>query len=582
MRGNKINPYQALSYPLPLGFNGRWAGLYRWLSGRPMNGHRYTDATGFRYGTMALDVSGHATSYQLLPGALRFLYIRLPLMLAAPYLLACLLRPRESALIAVGLLALAGWRWDVWRRRRVFRREVTEPLGAALAALTNARTVAGRAHLWVDVPADFRDDPTAKIIVRLPPAWLGEDGDKKRMTAVVSTRLALDDLTATWTMKGAAPFVSYVQAPKPPALVSFEDGMRMSETAGPDELVMGSGPRDKIETFDLSLESPHLMVAGGSGAGKSELIAYLCGQWTRRGGGVAMLDAKFTSHMWARQVPGILYASEAQEMHEALVWLDSELMRRARLVSVNPAAAASLVPLMVVLEEMNAASNRLRAYWKEIKSAEDPMMSPALTALTNLASMGREMMMHIILAGQSVTAKVTGGPEARENFGGRALARATARQWAMLAPQIKPAPVKRGAPGRWHLVVGDALKEFQVPFVDLKEKQTAGAVARFLGWATGGLPIPDVPAMMADQDQVVVVDRSENPSSGTTTCTLPEYVAARGGEHLTLKRLENWRSQDREAFPLSAGQRGRAYAYEWEDLDAYVARRLGESVTAQD
>jgi hypothetical protein len=272
------------------------------------------------------------------------------------------------------------------------------------------------------------------------------------------------------------------------ATLDFED---MAAVVTPDhELAMGGGIRKKLVSFDLALDSPHLAIAAASGAGKSELLAWLMGQFMRRGHGLAVLDAKYVSHMWARRIPGVLYASEDEELHDALVWLDDELRRRARFVAAggNP---ETLIPLVAVLEEMTGASNRLRAYWRTIKSQGDPMMSPALTALANLSSMGREMRVHILMAGQSLTAKAAGGVENRENFGGRCLARATANQWKMLAPQIKPAPLKKNGPGRWHLVVGDTLLEFQAPFMDIK-----GQPERLIEWATSGESIPDVPAMM--------------------------------------------------------------------------------------
>jgi hypothetical protein len=333
---------------------------------------------------------------------------------------------------------------------------------------------------------------------------------------------------------------------------------------------MGRGARGRVD-FDLAMESPHLLLAAGSGAGKSELLAFLVGQFMRRGFGVACLDAKFTSHMWLRRIPGVLYAAESEELHEALIWLDEELLRRARHVASggNP---ADLVGLVVVMEEMNSASNRLRAYWRTIKGPGDPMMSPALTALANLASMGRELRMHVLMAGQSLTAKSTGGPEARENFGGRALARATPQQWRMLAPQIKPAPTGRGKPGRWHLVVGERLVEFQAPFMDLKNQ-----LPRLIEWATGGAPVPDVPAMMAGDVPVMTTtyEDTETPWSETKSSalgiSLSDYVAARPG--LTLTQLQNWRQRFPEAFPEAVGTRGRASLYDEHDLDLFVLVR---------
>jgi hypothetical protein len=574
-------PYHAEHYALPLGFNGRLAGAYRWFSGRPLNGHRYTDATGFRYGTMATDISGRATAYQLLPGYKRFLYARFPIMVAPAAAVAFAVEPGQASMAGLGLATLGARELDKWRRTRRFRREVIEPVAAGVAAITRQKHAKGQGHTFVYVPEDFRDNEAAKIRINLAPDWIGDQGDKARMVELVAARLNLEELSPHWSWTNGQHTVEFSVPPKPPKGVTFEQGVAALEGVGPDDLVMGLGTRGKREIFSLALDSPHLLIAGGSGAGKSELLAYLIGQFMRRGYGVLVLDAKFVSHMWLRRVPGVLYASEGQELHDALIWLDSELTSRARHVSKG-GDPDKLVPIVAVLEEMNGASNRLRTYWNSIKGTGDPQMSPALTALANLASMGREMRVHILMAGQSLTAKSVGGPEGRENFGGRTFARATAAQWRMLAPQIKPAPTKRERPGRWHLVVGDTLMAFQVPFMDLKEKKTPGAVARLIEWATGGEPVPDVVAMMAAWEPEGGGGGSDvdfpSPEAPTPAgITLRQYADEAG---LDLPRLTRWRER-RSDFPswVGMGANG-AHLYERDHLRDYVRARLREPVEA--
>ena len=542
-------------YPVPFGF-GHLAGLYRFFSGRPLNGHRYTDATAFRYGTASLDPSGKASAYHLLPGYKRFLYFRLPALLAIPYAVVAMANPRVAILLAIGLATLATWRLDGYRRVRRFRSQVVEPVATGVATVLRTGHVAGKGHEWVAIPPDFRDNPAAKIKVSLPLSWVAEEGDKARLVRLVAARLQLEELHPIWSLHSGRPSVEFSVPPKPPARLLFEDMPGTSGTEDTGEILMGMGAHHP-EVFSLLLESPHMLIAGGTGAGKSELLAFLVGQFMRRGYGVAVLDAKFTSHMWLRQVPGVLYASESQELHDALIWLDSEMLRRARFVA-SGGDPVGLVPLVVLMEEMNGASNRLRSYWSGLKERGQPQMSPALTALANLSSMGRELRIHILMAGQSLTAKAVGGPENRENFGARALARATAAQWKMLAPQIKPPPVKRQAPGRWHLVVGDTLRELQAPFLEIKKR-----TAEVIEWATGGAPIPDVVAMMiAGSVPPVVVTQPEIQNTrpeGTTT--LREYAVKRGLSLGALRMRVN-----RAGLP-TVGQEGSSGLYSEMDLD---------------
>lgn len=567
-------PYHAEAYPLPWGFNGALAMPYRWLSGRPMNGHRYTNATGFRYGTAALDPSGYANTYQLLPGYKRFLYARLPIMLAPAAGVGVVVAPEHMAVSALGVSTLAAWRLDGYRRTRRFRRQVIEPVAAGVARVMREEHIKGRGHRWVTIGEDFRDNPDALVKINLPTSWIAEEGDKARLVRLVSERLNLDELDASWTWAEGVHSVSLAMPPKPPKRVDMATGILMASTVADDELAMGMGTRESTVSFSLSGDSPHLLIAGGTGAGKSELLAYLVGQLMRRGYGVAVLDAKFTSHMWLRRVPGVLYASEGEELHEALIWLDAELMRRAREISKG-ADPDSFQPIVALLEEMNGASNRLRAYWSTIKETGQPQMSPALTALANLASMGRELRMHILMAGQSLTAKSVGGPEGRENFAGRALGRATSAQWRMLAPQIKPAPVKRQGPGRWHLVVGDRLQELQVPFLDIKRNEGAHVIE----WATSGAPVPDVPAMMALG--VATTEEPRIPSSEVVTpagISLRQYAEEAG---LSLATLRKW--ADRPDFPSWVGiGANRTRLYDRDHLRDYARGRLREPVTLEE
>lgn len=554
------NPAKAATgWPCPPGFNGRLAGMYRFWSGRPLNGHRYTDATFLRYGTMATDLSGHATAYQLWPGWKRVAIVRLPAVATPLATLAM------AMAVAAGALAMATWRLVAMAKVRAHRRNVIEPLAMAVARVLAKRYVRGHGHEWVDVPMDIRDNPEATVAIKLPAGWPGDPGERARVAKIVASRLNLTDIQPTWDMAGAMPMATFSQQERPVDKLSFTE---MANIQVPDtQLAMGGGIRKKLVTFSLALDSPHLAIAAASGAGKSELLAWLIGQLMRRGYGLAILDAKYVSHMWARRIPGVLYASEDEELHDALIWLDDELRRRARHVAAG-GDPAGLVPLVVVLEEMTGASNRLRAYWRTIKAQGDPMMSPALTALANLSSMGREMRVHILMAGQSLTAKASGGTENRENFGGRCLARASKQQWKMLAEQIKPAPIKKNAPGRWHLVVGDELLEFQAPFMDIKNQPE-----RLIEWATGGAPIPDVPALMLTGGTGLDQRTSRTQAPPPQGVSLRDFASQEGLDLAWLRRQIERRAEAPE--PVETGANS-TRLYDHGELRTFVALRSQE------
>lgn len=462
------------------------------------------------------------------------------------------------------VMAMAGHRAVRYVATWSFRRHVHEPVAIVLDNLIRPRTPSGQGLVHVDIPRDFRDRESADIRVHVPMDWPATKEDMTAVGRALEQRLSVDTLTATWTLTGRKPYGHFTTPAKPPAKVAMTDILAAAEQMSADKVLMGTGSRMSAVTFDLAMESPHLLINAQSGAGKSELLAWIVGQFMRRGYGVIVLDAKFVSHMWLRRVPGVAYCAETEELHEGLLWLDGELLRRARFVAAG-GDPDKLIPLVVLLEEMNGATNRLRAYWREQGGKG---MSPALTALANLANMGREMRVHVLMAGQSMTAKSTGGPEGRESFGARALGKATSNAWRMLAPQIRPIPKRDNTPGRWHLVAGDILKEFQAPFCDIKNR-----MGELIAWATGGAPVPDVPAMMwgGGGGENVQTRRSEPP----TPCgiSLREYQELHHPE-IELATLIRWRER-RSDFPepVAKGERG-VSLYTREDLDLFVLARI--------
>jgi hypothetical protein len=561
----------APNWPAPWPFHKRLAGPYRFLSGRPLNGHRYTDATFRHPGTMATDLSGRASTWQMWPGWKRAAVARWPWPVVATDLaMATGGHPWLAMATGMAMATPYALMAKTAVASRGNRKTVIEPVAMAVARVLNKRMATGHGHEWVAIPRDMRDNPAAVATIYLPANWPGDRGDMARVTRTVAAKMAMPDLVANWELAGARPYVEFSNPERPPAEVDLAMAIRKAELVKADELAMGIGTRGAMTAFSLALESPHLLLAAGSGAGKSVLLAWLVGQFMRRGYGVAVFDAKMISHMWLRRIPGVLYAGEAQEQHDGLIWLDNEVMRRARFIASggNP---DTLTPLVVVLEEMVGATNKLRQYWQSIKGTGDPMKSPALNALTNISSMGRELRVHVLMAGQSMTANASGGVENRENFGGRALARATRNQWKMLAGQIKNPPLKKTEPGRWHLVVGDEVREFQVPFFDLKNEQ---AVAELIAWATGGADVPDVPAMMINQPSTSGNAVSDAVSS-TELVTLSAYADTR--PDVTIGQLRNWAARFPD-FPVPADRGDKnAGLFDPFELDRFVGTRVGSA-----
>ncbi|WP_425580581.1 hypothetical protein, partial [Streptosporangium amethystogenes] len=113
---------------------------------------------------------------------------------------------------------------------------------------------------------------------------------------------------------------------------------------------------------------------------------------------------------------------------------------------------------------MNATTSKLVSYWASIRDKEDPKKSPAIEALGDILFMGRQARTHVLAIGQLMSARAMGGPEMRECFSTRVLARYSMNAWKMLVPEVWPAPRASRHPGRVQLVQAGQAYETQVIF----------------------------------------------------------------------------------------------------------------------
>jgi hypothetical protein len=526
----------------PWPFQGSMYLPFRYLSGRPLNGFRYSDAT-FRHAA-----TDRVPPYHRLPGWKRFVYFRIaPPYLAVqwghdgvtwvgrnmPVVLQSGWLTHESlwwnmsahAQLATPVLAAAGL-WKAFRGLRVreWRRERVEPLAAALAPLVGKVHIPGRTD-WLTIPRSYLDDGGPAVEILLPVEYTGVGNARKVVVDTIVDRLGMGDVTAEWQMQGSAPRLLVQERAKPPATVGLADLHRLMEVAEEDAPVVGLGINSAPVTMNLQLDSPHLMVTGGSGGGKSVLVRAAVAHFLHHGARVVILDPKGDSHLWAKDLPGVTYAYRIEDLHDELIKLGAEQKRRADDAHHGRPVGQRIV---VVAEEMNMATPGLRAYWVQIREPKEPKVSPALQARDNIAFAGRSLLMNMISVTQSATSRAYGGPEARENYGMNAMARQTARQWKMINEGL-PMPVFTRHPGRWTFTCGGEVKLVQVVHLSDDEARS---------WSLSGVG--------------VAADVWVDPWSGVATpdadtlefnrvLTLREFAEK---NNLPIKRVRKWSNQD--------------------------------------
>lgn len=520
-------------------------GIGRFLAGRDMDGIKRTDATFWHPGTRVLPkVEGRVarSSYRAGWQRLTFRFSGLTAVAGGGWLgwehqetarawwenpdAAPLAALQTGGVSAASVAAAGGLAYGLLtRERRELMREWVTPLHQALAVpLGIAEQTDPRRYLHV--PKNFSDDD-AQIRVDLP-VHLRFSRDV--VADLITQKLALEGVTFSWNPAGRKPYLLVKKTRRPPKKAAFKDPkMREIVAKAPESApLIGIGTSGKTVAVDLDAESPHILVNASTGGGKSVTLRCIACQMLHHGSLVFVLDTKRISHPWANGIDGVTYCRDIADIHDQLIALGMEGRRRTRVadelgIDADPKAIGPR--LLILLEEVNATMKQLARYWERIRESGDPKVSPAVDALNEILYMGRQLRMHVLLVAQSATARALGGPEVREQFATRILARYSVNAWRMLAPEIHPAPKSTKHPGRAQVVVGGTARETQVLFfteAEAREWATTGASAT----AAGKLPaVPAQPAPAELQKAAEGPQATGPDDQAPTPSTKPETPA---------------------------------------------------------
>lgn len=458
--------------------------LFRFVTGRDLNGGYKTDHKWAKPGTKIMSADGRATRWAHQPmrrrAGLRLLGLFAVLALLAGPLFS--VAGTTQTLRVLVWLALLAFGWIAYERARKYahRREVLAPLAVALAQRIGDSRYIHDPRQWIEVPVDVQDGTTT---VYLPVDYSPGVVQERALARMVAKKVGLLNPTGTFVMQGERPYLELVPAPAPRDRVDFASEDVAALVAGSKEgkLFLGLGPRDEPAFLDLDTQAPHIGMSIATGGGKSTTARGLIMQHLHSGGIALILDPKMDSQLWARGLPNVRYADTAQEIHEALLWLSDELDRRSTVTKEHADIRGDVDPalvgprLMVVGEEINTLEIDLMRYWRTIRDPRnDPIKPVSLSALGRSLNMGRARRINALLIAQELLVQSIGGPAAKTNLSTRILGRANTPTWNKLAPECKVNgryPRKIMNPrGRVYLVVTDEPMPVQCMTVD---EQTA-------------------------------------------------------------------------------------------------------------
>jgi hypothetical protein len=405
------------------------------------------------------------------------------------------------------------------------------------------------------------------VRIGLVPGRVSTPAAKKQFLAAVTGPLGMPDASAEWFLRGRKPYVDLRPNLLPPEVVALDHVRRHFLAAPIEEPVIGLAAGGRPISIDFANNSPHVLISGGSGTGKSVLEKAILCQRMHHGAGVIMLDYKRVSHRWLHNLPGCIYAWRLADIHDTLVMVGVELERR--LETVLPAdndieAELRLFPTIdVVVEEINSTTMLLTDYWKEIGGQGQ---SPAISALKRCVNMGREFHMHVHVMAQRASAGVFGGNggDIRESFQTRLMAKWTIPTWKMLAGG---AEYRRplGGRGIWARVQDDEVEIVRTPMLSNREARE---------WAMSGVPCPATPDVLPDRDTVRVTSErtdTRSPDAGPELVVLSAAVKRLPGRPLGIEGLRTASKRPGFPAPVRAGSAGVAALY---DLDAIVEWKL--------
>jgi S-DNA-T family DNA segregation ATPase FtsK/SpoIIIE len=213
--------------------------------------------------------------------------------------------------------------------------------------------------------------------------------------------------------------------------------------------------------IDLDGDGPHLLIAGTTGSGKSELLQTLVVGLAAQQppseitfllfdykGGAAFADCARLPHC-----VGLVTDLDAHLARRVLVSLDSEIRRREALLATAGtadraayrAAGHALPRLMLVVDEFAALADELAGF---------------VPGLVGVAQRGRSLGLHLVLATQRPAGVVS--PEIRANVGVRIALRVTSAAESLdVIDAAEAATIDRRTPGRAYVRIGTTLRAVQ-------------------------------------------------------------------------------------------------------------------------
>ncbi|MGD9098891.1 MAG: FtsK/SpoIIIE domain-containing protein [Anaerolineae bacterium] len=203
-----------------------------------------------------------------------------------------------------------------------------------------------------------------------------------------------------------------VEAGWSPDLTESDIKLRDLEQSPPaGRWIAGMNEAGNIITMGFNNSTPHILLAGTTGSGKTEAIRAAIVQLAdSKSNQLVILDGKWGGDLGdLRRVPGLVgpLATTAGDIRAALAWVIAEMQRRYELMAVN--GATNFSRLIIMFDEFQEFTN--------LKKGGDPAAAEMLRQIVNK---GRGARVYSLLATHHPTVDTFGGEaSARRSIPGR-------------------------------------------------------------------------------------------------------------------------------------------------------------------
>jgi hypothetical protein len=298
------------------------------------------------------------------------------------------------------------------------------------------------ARVWLHT-SDALSGEGARVVLRLPQTWLGTDEQKKILDGVITSRVP-GEWTGRYHLSGDEPYAEWLpKAPekKPEPLPEY---VKWENTGDPHRIHYGQGRNGPVYVLTKS-STPHVGVAGETGAGKSSL-AYIALVSARLAGWlVTVIDPKQNSLVEAQGKSGVRYVTDSYECVMALAEYFTSMMaaekynsRRWRdILKKGSDDHPRPVPRLLIIDELPSFRDFVAAWWKFI--VKERGFPPVLVWFQIVLMQGRSSDHRVFVGTHQYSLDVFGSTMARDQVGTKMVVGDTSEpSWAVAYGQTTP------------------------------------------------------------------------------------------------------------------------------------------------